>query len=486
MRPLPSPLFPVVLSALAAGCGGSSAPQIPACDPSAAGSCASGLVCEQVPGGQPTCFTPLLVAGRVFDLANANAATNGVAGARVVALDANRAPASKVAVSGTNGAYQLQVPWPRNADGSPTVGSIALRADATGFQTFPSGLRLAFPINATSAVKGATAWTIQSVRTDVGLIALASTANLAAIHGTVAAPPGGVGLLVVVSPTGSTQSGVGFTGVPDKDGSYAIFNLPAAVAPGTAYDIQAYGAGANYNPGAATLVPGDDKAVNLTLKNTAAATVSGSVNITGQNLPASPATSVILVVKSTFDPSLARGEAPPGLRVGNITGAYSVPGVPDGTYVVLAAFENDGMVRDVSGIGGTAAVEVVVSGGAVSSCSNTCQFKVTGAVTLDAPFVAPYDTTPWPATSVTPTFTWSAYPSVEDYVVSVIDAFGNQALAPTTVAPVAGQQQSFTYPGSAAALVSGMYYQFRVQVTQLGVTGPASQSEDLKGVFYLP
>jgi hypothetical protein len=289
---------------------------------------------------------------------------------------------------------------------------------------------------------------------------------------------------VVAAPAGATQPGVGFTGVADASGSYAIFNLPAVASPGTDYEVQAYAAGANYAAGAVALVPGDDKAVNLTLANTTTATVTGMVDITGQNLPATPATSVILVVKSTFNPSLARGEAPPGLRVAGVTGAYSVPGVPDGAYVVLAAFENDGMVRDISGIGGTAAVEAVVSGGAVSSCSSSCQFKVTGAVTLDAPFVAPYATTPWPATSATPTFSWLAYPSVDSYVVSVVDAFGNQALAPTTVSKLG---TSFTYPSTGAAtLVPGMYYQFRVLVTQLGVTGPASQSEDLKGVFYLP
>ncbi len=474
------------LASLLAACGGGST-QVPACNPANASSCGSGQVCEAVPGGQPACFAPLVVAGRVFDLASANAATNGISGARVVALDANRAPASRVTVSGANGAYRLQVPWPRNADGSPVAGSVTLRADAPGFQTFPSGLRQALPIDVASAVKGTAAWTVQSIETDLGLIGLASTASLASIHGTVAAPPGGAGVLVVASPTGSTQPGVGLTGVADKDGSYAIFNLPASAAPGASYDVQAYAAGANYVPGAAALTPGADVAVNLAVKNTATATVTGSVDITGQNLPASPVTSVILVVKSTFDPGLGRGEAPPGLRVGGLTtlaNAFSIPGVPDGTYVALAAFENDGLVRDVSGIGGTAPVEAAVSGGAVSSCSNTCQFKVTGAVTLDAPFAAPYDATPWPASSATPTFSWTAYPSADTYVVSVVDALGNQALAPTILPK---STTSYTYPSSGAAtLVSGMYYQFKVEVTQLGVTGPASQSEDLKGVFYLP
>lgn len=475
-------LLPAALSALAAGCSGGSTPKVTACDPNSAGSCASGQVCEQVPGGQPTCFAPLEVAGRVFDLANTNVVTNGVASARVVALDPNHAPASKVAVSGSTGAYQLQVPWPRNADGSPVAGSITLRADATGYQTFPSGLRLALPIDVASAVKGTSAWTLQSVQTDVGLIALQSTSNLASIHGTVAAPPGGAGVLVVAAPTGSTAAGVGFTGVADSSGSYAIFNLPAAAAPGTGYDVQAYAAGANYNPGSASLTPGADVAVNLTLKNTVTATVTGSVTIGGQNTTGSSATSVILVVKSTFDPTLERGEAPPGLRAGGVTTTYSIPGVPDGTYVALAAFENDGLVRDISGIGGTAPVEVVVSGGSVSSCSNSCMFKVTGAVTLDTPFVSPYDVTPWPATSATPTFTWVAYPSTLYYVVSVVDAYGNQAVAPTDVST----STRYTYGG--AALVSGMYYQFRVQSWQTisAVTQIASQSEDLKGVFYMP
>ena len=45
-------------------------------DPS---SCSSGLVCEEVQGGDPTCFAPVVVRGQVFD-ATTDA---GIAGARL-------------------------------------------------------------------------------------------------------------------------------------------------------------------------------------------------------------------------------------------------------------------------------------------------------------------------------------------------------------------------------------------------------------------
>src|SRR5207247_2420213 len=95
-------------------------------------------------------------------------------------------------------------------------------------------------------------------------------------------------------------------------------------------------------------------------------TVSGDVNIV--NPGAGTATSVILVVESTFDDALARGDTPPGLRAPappaapNVTGAFSIDGVPDGRYVVLAGFENDNLVRDPdTSIGGTQIVHQQVS-----------------------------------------------------------------------------------------------------------------------------
>ena len=69
------------------------------------------------------------------------------------------------------------------------------------------------------------------------------------------------------------------------------------------------------------------------------ATFSSSIQATGagQRDP---------LVESTFDATFARGDSPRGLRAQragapSITGAFSIADVPDGRYVVLAAFEND-------------------------------------------------------------------------------------------------------------------------------------------------
>src|SRR4051812_8030312 len=87
------------------------------CDPVARTGCDDGLVCEQVAGGDPQCFAPVQLRGRVIDLATGS----GVAGARVVAVDVNGAAASGVAVSGSDGAYSLEVPAQRDANGVPSA-----------------------------------------------------------------------------------------------------------------------------------------------------------------------------------------------------------------------------------------------------------------------------------------------------------------------------------------------------------------------------
>src|SRR5688572_28606164 len=135
----------ILAIALLSGCGDDSA-----CDPVANSGCDEGFTCEEVPGGDPAsgCFAPLVVRGRVFDRTNDAA----VAGARVVALDVNNAAVSSVAVTDAEGNYELQVPTDRMSDGTPVGGDLTLRADAAGFATFPSGLRVALPVDTGTAV----------------------------------------------------------------------------------------------------------------------------------------------------------------------------------------------------------------------------------------------------------------------------------------------------------------------------------------------
>jgi hypothetical protein len=444
------------------------------CNPTAQTGCAVGLACELVEGSAaPACFAPVQLKGKVFDLA-----TGGdVAGARVVALDANRAPVSTVATSAVDGTYTLTLPSRRKPDGTPSSSSVTLRADARTYQSFPGGVRFALPVDVASAVHAAGAWTVQSSLTDVGLIALPAGSGTGSIQGTVATPPGGGGVLVVAE-TGSS----GASAIADRSGTFAIYNL----APG-AYTVKAYARGQNYSPAATTLTAGQDVQVALGISGPATATVSGSVQIV--NPGQGSATSVILIVESTFDPVLVRGDAPPGLRAPdpgvspNVTNAFSISGVPDGQYIALAAFENDFLVRDASDIGGTAIVHVAVANGVASASPG---FKVTGALDV----VSPGASGPEAVTSATPTFTWVDDSSEKSYDLLVLDTFGS-IVWQTTIPPVTGSSTvSVTYgqaggtPATAPALQKGMYYQFRA-ISKDANGFALSQTEDLKGVFFL-
>src|SRR3954468_20425705 len=105
-------LLRLTIPLLLIGCGGGDDGP---CDPVARSGCDDGQVCEQVVGAEPACFAPVEIRGQVIDFAGGQ----GVAGARVVAVDINGAAASSVAISASDGSYVLPVPAPRDATGAP-------------------------------------------------------------------------------------------------------------------------------------------------------------------------------------------------------------------------------------------------------------------------------------------------------------------------------------------------------------------------------
>ena len=208
--------------------------------------------------------------------------------------------------------------------------------------------------------------------------------------------------------------------------------------------------------------------MNLAINDLAAGTVSGTVQIV--NAPGGSKTSVILVVEGTFDENLARGEAPPGLRAPeaglppDVAGAYTITGVPEGRYVVLAAFENDGLVRDPDiSIGGTSILHIQVTAGQTTTVDG---FKVTEALAV----LGPGADGPEQVTDDS---------SEDEYQISVFDAFGNEVWTATEPRHT-GDNPAVPYGGP---LETGMYYQFRVTSMKNGT--PISRTEDLLGVFYL-
>lgn len=446
------------------------------CDVAKQTGCGTGLVCEPVEGGSSVCAQPVVITGNVFDLATAV----GLEKARVVALDANRSPISTVAITDAAGDFSIQVANPRTKDGKPVARDVFLRADAQGYATFPSGIRQAVPVSTAGGVSVDGKLVVADPQTtDIGLIELPA-AGTGTISGTAAVPANQPGVLVVAE----SPAGEGFSALADRNGDYAIFNL----APGD-YTVQAYARGAVHPPADATVIADQATDVDLAIASGSTGTkVSGQVSLV--NRGAGTGTSVILVVESTFDPDLLRGETPPGLRAPgpgvapDLDGAWEIAGVPPGRYVALAAFENDFLVRDPDVCqGGTEIVHFDVAGAPVSLDT----FKITGSLDVISPGAAG----PELVTSATPTFSWKDDSSETAYELTVIDALGNTVWT-FLERSHSGDDPAVQYAGP--ALEPG-YYQFKVKsvkgmCTPTGstteVTQYISQTEDLKGVFIVP
>ena len=281
----------------------------------------------------------------------------------------------------------------------------------------------------------------------------------------------------MVAEGGSTDGdAAALTGFSDSAGDYVIFNVLAGT-----YTVQSYAAGVQLNA-VATAVEAGEQAVGVNLDSSDRPTSSVSGNLQIVNAPGGSITSVVLAVESTFNETAAKGTVPPGLRVGEVEGAFRIDGVPDGRYVVLAAFENDALVRDPDqSIGGTDIVRITVpdasQGNAISISEG---FKVTGALAVSGPG----SDGPEEIAADLPVFEWEDDSSEDGYVLRVFDAFGNDVWSDEVGAVTGSSTVTHTYAGP--ELEAGMLYQFRVTSFREGNNGSRtniSASEDLKGVF---
>lgn len=462
------------------------------CDPkSRTDRCADGLVCS--PNAEYTeyhCWKPLTVKGMVFD----SATTTGIQGAHVIGLDDQKTAASDIAVTDVGGNYLLDVDMPRDATGAPIPDNkFTLRASAKNYQTFPGGIRDALPISTSEAMADAHGWTIQTPVTDIALIALPDAQKgFASISGRVSGSEDRNAGALVVAEGGD---GIGYSAVADRSGDYTIFNVPDGSYTVTAYSAFLQVTPANVNVSAKT----DVLEVNLAESSEATGTINGNVNIV--NAPGGSVTSVVLVVESTFNETFVRGDVPRGLRAPlgpepTVDGAFMIEGVPAGRYVVLAAFENDLLVRDPDICqGGTELVHTEMPRpGTVVDLETS--FKVTEALEL----VGPGATDP-EAVSGMPTFTWVDDSSEIYYTAVVFNAYGeivwcrsdaeiegtmcdggNVMACPGATGPemCVGANVELPYDGP---LDPGMYYQFRITSVRQGDC-PISATEDLRGVFF--
>ena len=291
-----------------------------------------------------------------------------------------------------------------------------------------------------------------------------------------AAFPGEAGGVLVVA---SGANGA-FSGLSDKSGNFTVFNLP----PGT-YEFRPYSV--DLQSESASITVGRDPLNGLRLgqqNGPGLTTVTGSVELV--NASGGAPTSVMLVVADTFDPLAARGEAPRGLRSPrtgspDVSGNFSISGVPTGRYVVLPAYENDDLVRDPD----TDFVTIDVTGtstGPKPPPGPNVDLKVTAAL----PTISPGAEAPEPVTTK-PKLVWGNDSSADYYDVRVFDAFGDEVWNSLMLPGVSGSATaSVQYEGP---LEPGMYYHFRVtswRAPDGEDPAPIAATEDLRGVFYLP
>ena len=333
---------------------------------------------------------------------------------------------------------------------------------------------MALPISTEEATNSDDTFVIESALTDVALIPLDAD-DLFSISGHITRFDGSEneigGVLVVASGSGDAVSAI-----TDKSGEFTIFNVPDGD-----HELRGYAAGIQIEPEDVSVDGEHVVDVELVELDEATTTVRGSINLV--NPGGYSVTSVILVVEDTFDPDAARGEVPRGLRAPrtgevDVSGAFSIENVPEGSYVALAAYENDGLVRDPdTSIAGTDFVYIDVSANQ-DEVNLSESFKVTGALEVISPGLDGPE-----AVTSAPTLTWADDSSEKWYEVRVFDAFGDEVWQNLDVPSVSGNDEvTVEYEGP---LEPGMYYQFRASSwNQSG--SPISTTEDLRGVFFAP
>ncbi|WAS97014.1 carboxypeptidase-like regulatory domain-containing protein [Nannocystis punicea] len=446
--------------------------------------CAAGLACEPLASGEGhVCGTALSIRGRVTD----SASGSGIAGALVAALNELGEPVTDVVATDGCGDYDLPVSVRRDADGGYAVAlKWTLSVSARDYQPFPTGLRPALPIDLSDAEaapepvdeedadseEAQAPDVIDNAATHVALVSLGGEAAGVTIAGTLG--EGTAGALVIAE--GATTPAP--YAIADASGAFTLFNVPAG-----AVTIRSYRQGLEVEPVAITVGTSDLADVApavITTDPAMLATVTGGLNIVDSG--AGSVTSVVLVPSSVYNAPLERGPVPLGLRdppppaAPDVSGSFSLTGVPSGTYKVLVAFENDFLVRDPDeGIAGTQVQEIVVERGQATAVPES--FKVTGALEI----VGPGKDSP-EAVEATPTFTWIDDSSEEGYDLVVFDALGNLTWEAEVPAGNGGEV-SFAYAGP--ELLRGMIYQFRVTSWRMvqDQRRNISRTEDLRGVF---
>ena len=191
-------------------------------------------------------------------------------------------------------------------------------------------------------------------------------------------------------------------------------------------------------------------------------------------------TSIVMMVESTYDATSGRGTTVPGLRAPDpgtapdVTGAFTIDGVPPGKYVVLAAFENDDLVRDP---------DPCIAGHRHRPRRDHRRADHGRAVLVQGDLGGdpdrPRRRQPEAVTSA-PTLQWVAYPSTQYYDVSVFDSFGTDVWDTQVTGDLGRLRRA---PRRRPVLPGPGLRREGQRQPDLCLL---SSTEDLRGVFYVP
>lgn len=271
-----------------------------------------------------------------------------------------------------------------------------------------------------------------------------------------------------------------YSSVTGTDGKYVIFNIPAG-----SYTAKAYIADFTSPQINATVVANTETTnLNLALTANAMGSLTGTISFLATT---NGEVEVALVHPLTK-------ESIPGLSVKTLNGTYTLNKIPNGTYIARASFKNDGYVVDPDWIVKNGEPIVTLTGVAL-----TQNFSVTGAVSLTSPTNDSTTTKPIEITSLTPTFSWAPYSSVNDYIIEVSDVNGNviwggftknaEVITKNIVIPKSQTSIVFNSDGKATAqLKKGVIYRWKIYASKDDAKEPLgwkliSVSEDQRGLF---
>lgn len=439
---------------------------IKSCDDSSGKTCENNYICEDVEGdNKKACFAPVSVGGRIFNLTSES--LDPIENAEVLGMMTGSGVSTEKAFTDALGNYRLNFSMKRDRKGLPLDNdTLKLSVSAENYEQYPDILRPSMPITFENVNCTTMYCNVNSGFSSVGLYPVDDSEPVYNIKGYLSDNKKGA---LVIAECTSPPCRYAYT---DENGDFTIMNVVAGT-----YKMKAYAANLNYSSPEVVVADKDINGLGIDPLETNVSSLNGSVNIV--NAPGDLKTSIVLMPAATFIESFAKGLMVPGLRAPdtglapNVSGNYTINGIPDGEYYVLAAFENDYLVRDPDpNIAGTQ-VQKVIFPDPVDEYNVVAQnFKVTEAIEIFFPGAEGPE-----MVSGNPEFSWKRDASATKYVVTVYNAQGI-VVWEKEVPKEAEETLQLTYSGPE---LRG-FYQWIVVSYKSG--NPISVSEDLRGIFY--